>query len=125
MTLPTADDLARLSAWDTPTICNALEVVAPERRTIGFTTETMVCPFPDRKPMVGYARTGTIRAMEKPAADKDEMRQARLDYYRYVANGDLPKIVVCCRISTAEKASAAIGARSIPPSIWASAAPAW
>jgi len=88
------DELAALAAFDTPTICNALEVVAPDRRTIGFTTETMVCPFPDRKPMVGYARTGMIRAMEKPALDKQAMRQGRLDYYRYMAEGDLPKIVV-------------------------------
>ncbi len=90
----TRDELNALAAFDTPTICNALEVVAPERRTIGFTTETMVCPFPDRKPMVGYARTGMIRAMEKPAQDKDAMRKGRLDYYRYVADGELPKIVV-------------------------------
>ncbi|MEM8949699.1 MAG: RraA family protein [Pseudomonadota bacterium] len=88
------DELAALAAFDTPTICNALEVVAPERRTVGFTTETMVCPFPERKPMVGYARTGMIRAMEKPAMDKADMRQGRLDYYRYMASGDLPKIVV-------------------------------
>lgn len=90
----TRDELSALAAFDTPTICNALEVVAPERRTIGFTTETMVCPFPDRKPMVGYARTGMIRSTEKPALDKAAMRKGRLDYYRYMADGDLPKIVV-------------------------------
>ena len=90
----TVNELEALAAFDTPTICNALEVVAPERRTIGFTTETMVCPFPDRKPMVGYARTGMIRAMSKPAIDSEAMRQGRLDYYRYIAEGDLPKIVV-------------------------------
>lgn len=90
----THDELEALTAFDTPTICNALEVVAPERRTIGFTTETMVCPFPERKPLVGYARTGMIRSMEKPASDKAAMRQDRLDYYRYMASGDLPKIVV-------------------------------
>lgn len=88
------DELAALAEFDTPTICNALEVVAPERRSIGFTTETMVCPFPDRKPMVGYARTGMIRAMEKPALDKAAMRKGRLDYYRYIADGEQPKIVV-------------------------------
>ncbi|MGI9451257.1 MAG: RraA family protein [Geminicoccaceae bacterium] len=88
------EELVALAEFDTPTICNALEVVAPERRTIGFTTETMVCPFPDRKPMVGYARTGMIRSMEKPVLTKAAMRQGRLDYYRYVASGDLPKIVV-------------------------------
>lgn len=90
----TTSELAALAEFDTPTICNALEVVAPERRALGFTTETMVCPFPDRKPMVGYARTGTVRAMEKPNLDKAAMRKGRLDYYRYMADGDLPKIVV-------------------------------
>lgn len=90
----TMKELAALAEFDTPTICNALEVVAPERRTVGFTTETMVCPFPDRKPMVGYARTGMVRAMEKPNLDKAAMRKGRLDYYRYMADGDLPKIVV-------------------------------
>ncbi len=87
-------ELAALAEFDTPTICNALEVVAPERRSTGFTTETMVCPFPDRKPMVGYARTGMVRAMEKPNLDKAALRKGRLDYYRYMADGDLPKIVV-------------------------------
>lgn len=90
----TLQELAALAEFDTPTICNALEVVAPERRAMGFTTETMVCPFPDRKPMVGYARTGMVRAMEKPNLDKTAMRKARLDYYRYMADGALPKIVV-------------------------------
>ena len=38
----TAKDLEALKAWDTPTICNGLEIVAPERRAIGFTVEPMV-----------------------------------------------------------------------------------
>ena len=43
----TAEDLDALRAWDTPTICNGLEIVAPERRATGFTIEPMVCV--DRK----------------------------------------------------------------------------
>ena len=38
----TAQDLEALKAWDTPTICNGLEIVSPERRAIGFTGEPMV-----------------------------------------------------------------------------------
>ena len=30
-------DLSVLTQWDTPTICNALEIVVPERRGHGFT----------------------------------------------------------------------------------------
>ncbi|HTV23148.1 MAG TPA: RraA family protein [Polyangiaceae bacterium] len=92
--LLTAAELAELAAFDTPTICNALELVAPERRAIGFTTETLVCPFPTRKPMVGYAKTGSVRAVEKPLANAAELRRGRLDYYRYIADGTQPKIVV-------------------------------
>lgn len=87
-------ELTELAAFDTPTICNALELVAPERRAVGFTTDTLVCPFPERKPMVGYAKTGSLRALERPLADAAELRRARLAYYRYVADGALPKVVV-------------------------------
>jgi len=90
----TAAELDELAAFDTPTICNALELEAPERRGLGFTTETLLCPFPARKPMVGYARTGMIRAQQRPAFSGAALRQGRLDYYRYVAEGSLPKIVV-------------------------------
>src|SRR5689334_13271908 len=87
-------ELAELAAFDTPTICNALELLAPERRTLGFTTQTLICPFPARKPMVGYARTGMVRASHKPGLDAAGLRRGRLDYYRYVAQGELPKLVV-------------------------------
>ncbi len=90
----TIAELTELAAFDTPTICNALELVAPERRGVGFTTETLVCPFPELPPLVGYAKTGSVRAMERPPADAAALRRARLDYYRYVADGELPKIVV-------------------------------
>ena len=57
-----ASVLEALARYDTPTICNAMEVVAPERRLIGYTTKPLVCPFPDLPPMVGYARTVSIRS---------------------------------------------------------------
>jgi len=90
----TALELAELAAFDTPTICNALELLVPERRALGFTTDTLICPFPEQKPMVGYAKTGTIRALERPALDAAALRRERLDYYRYVAEGTLPKLAV-------------------------------
>ena len=34
--------LEALAKYDTPTICNALEVVAPYRRLVGFTTRPLV-----------------------------------------------------------------------------------
>ena len=96
MTEKPLDDaaLAALRAYDTPTICNALEIVCPERRALGFTTQTLICSFPNLAPIVGYARTATIRSMEKPAADADQITADRIAYYRYVEDGPRPSIMV-------------------------------
>ncbi len=88
------DDLDALGRFDTPTICNALEIVAPERRALGFTTEPLVCADPSRPPIVGYARTATIRAMAP--SDQSPAKQAgqRTAYYEYVAAGPRPSVSV-------------------------------
>ena len=46
-----------LQTVDTPTVCNALELLLPKRRGYGFTTSQLVCTRPELPPMVGYART--------------------------------------------------------------------
>ncbi len=89
----TAAQLDELRKFDTPTICNALEIVAPERRTIGFNTTPLQCIYPDLPPIVGYARTATIRSVEPPADPKKTQAQ-RLAYFEYVAAGPKPAIVV-------------------------------
>ena len=94
MTDFTDADLQRLTAWDTPTICNALEVVAPHRRATGFTVRPMVCLDPALEPMVGRARTATIRAMDVPGRTAGELREARIAYYEYVASGAGPTVTV-------------------------------
>jgi regulator of RNase E activity RraA len=90
----TEAELAELREHDTPTICNAVEVVTPERRALGFTTDTLICPFPRMPPVVGYARTALIRSALPSGLSGAEQRKERLDYYRYVAEGSGPKIVV-------------------------------
>jgi regulator of RNase E activity RraA len=86
----TAADLEVLRQWDTPTICNGLELIVPQRRAIGFTVEPMVCADRKLKPIVGLARTGLIRAKEPPAGPVPP----REDWYDYVAPEDLPTIAV-------------------------------
>jgi len=86
----TKADLDVLRQWDTPTICNGLELIEPERRSAGFTTRQMVCVDPSAPPMVGVARVGTIRAKEPATGEVAD----RLDWYDYVADADLPSIVV-------------------------------
>ena len=91
---PTSAELAALAAFDTPTICNALEVVLAESRGRGYTTRPAVCGFPALKPVVGYARTARIRARSPPALSAAEARELRHDYYRYVDDGPKPSLVL-------------------------------
>ena len=86
----TLADLQRLQEWDTPTICNGLEYVVPDRRAIGFTVEPMLAADRSLKPIVGVARVGMIRAKEPPSVPTAD----RLDWYDYVAEADLPTVVV-------------------------------
>jgi regulator of RNase E activity RraA len=92
--VPTPDVLASLQAFDTPTICNALEVVAPERTGYGYTTRPLVCVRPDLPPIVGYARTATIRAVQPSGRKGDAERDARLAYYEAIAAPPHPTIAV-------------------------------
>jgi len=92
--LPTDEELTALAAFDTPTICNALELVAPERRGFGYTTRAAVCGFPAMAPVVGFARTVRIRARHPSALPAAELRRARHEYYRYIDGGPKPSIVL-------------------------------
>jgi regulator of RNase E activity RraA len=86
--------LEALARHDTPTICNAMEIVAPERRLIGYTTKPLVCPFPDLPPIVGYARTVTIRSVVASGLPAAEQQKRRTAYYEYVGTGHGPRISV-------------------------------
>ena len=88
------DELAALRALDTPTVCNALEICLPERRSFGFTTRHLHCVRPELPPIVGYAKTVTIRALRPSADDPDIQRKKRFAYYKYVATSPGPTISV-------------------------------
>lgn len=94
MTDITAADLALLATWDTPTICNALEVVTPERRGGGYTCRPFSVLAPDLKPMVGFARTVKIRSVSPDLSGTAKSMADRIPYYEYIAHGPGPTIVV-------------------------------
>ena len=83
---------AFLRSIDTPTVCNLIEIVAPERRGSGYTVVHLHCPFPDLPPMVGFAKTVTIRARDKISGPS--YMQKRMDYLDYVAGQPRPSVVV-------------------------------
>ena len=86
--------LEKLKTYDTPTICNALEIVEPTRRLTGFTTKQLVCPFPDLAPIIGYAKTATIRASHAHELNAKDQKVQRLAYYEYVAGKPAPGISI-------------------------------
>ena len=91
---PSLASLKALTAWDTPTICNALEITNPERRARGFTRRPVVACFPEMKPVVAFARTALIRSREPHPRDRDSANKIRLGYYEHVAAEPLPSIAV-------------------------------
>ena len=86
--------LEALRAVDTPTICNALELIDPAWRMEGFTTTPFTVLDPSLEPIVGVARTATIRAMTMPEQDEAAGRARRLRWYEHVAADGTPTIAV-------------------------------
>src|SRR6266478_2454552 len=91
---PNRQELEFLRSIDTPTACNLIEIVAPERRGSGYTVKHLHCPFPELPAMVGFAKTVTIKAKDAIAAADASYMQRRLEYLDYVAGKPRPSIVV-------------------------------
>src|SRR6266571_4945576 len=92
--LPDSADLEALKAFDTPTICNALELVVPARRATGFTRRPLIAAFPEMKPVVAFARTAMIRSREPHPRDRESANRIRLGYYEHIAAEPLPSLAV-------------------------------
>ena len=88
----TESQFAFLRSIDTPTVCNLMEIVAPERRGSFYTVKHLHCPFPDLPPMVGFAKTVTMRARDKVGGASYMAK--RMDYLDYVAAAPQPCIAV-------------------------------
>jgi regulator of RNase E activity RraA len=91
---PTDRHFVFLRSIDTPTVCNLIEIAAPERRGAGYTVRHLHCPFPDLPPMVGFAKTVTMRARDPVPLGQAGYMQKRLDYLDYVAAAPQPSIAV-------------------------------
>jgi len=94
MPAPTQSQLEFLRSIDTPTVCNLVEVVAPERRGFGYTVKHLHCPFPELPSIVGFAKTVTFKARDAVPLGEANYMQKRLDYLDYVAGEPRPSIMV-------------------------------
>jgi regulator of RNase E activity RraA len=91
---PTKEQFEFLRSIDTPTVCNLVEIVAPERRGHGYTVKHLHCPFPELPPIVGFAKTVTFEAKEAVPLGSGGYMQKRLDYLDYVASPPQPSIMI-------------------------------
>ncbi|MFV0444306.1 MAG: RraA family protein [Planctomycetaceae bacterium] len=68
MSAPTisAATLADLGKYDTPTICNAIELFDVVPRNTGYMNGSIRACFPEMPPMVGFALTSTFRSLHSP-----------------------------------------------------------
>ena len=62
----TAAQLAELAKYDSPTICNAVELWNLYPRNLGYMNDSIKASSPQLPPMVGYALTSTFRSMAAP-----------------------------------------------------------
>lgn len=62
----TTAQLEELSQYDTPTVCNVIELWDCRPRETGYMDSRIKAAFPELPPMVGYALTSTFRARSAP-----------------------------------------------------------
>lgn len=63
-----AADLELLGQYDTPTICNVIELFEIRPNHTGYMDQRIKACFPKLKPMVGYATTATYRSATPPVS---------------------------------------------------------
>ncbi len=90
----TARELAALAEIDTPTICNAMDILSPDHQSKGFIVEPFFCLRPEMKPIVGYAKTATCRAKEASSLTGKAALDNRFGYWGYLDAGPKPAISV-------------------------------
>ena len=81
-----------LRRFDSPTIANALEIARGQRTITGFTRRTLIAAFPQLPPIVGFARTVTIRS--STPYDPAVRRKNQLAYYEHLAQPPQPTVSV-------------------------------
>jgi len=91
--IPVADaTLAALRKYDTPTVCNVIELLEVRPRTAGYTDARIGAYYPTLPPMVGFASTATFRAAAPPRGGDTYMGLSRQVELLETTPG--PKVVV-------------------------------
>jgi 4-hydroxy-4-methyl-2-oxoglutarate aldolase len=62
----TATQLAELVKYDTPTVCNVIELFDVRPRNVGYMNDSIKACFPQMPPIAGYALTSFFRSQSPP-----------------------------------------------------------
>ena len=82
------------SKFDTPTMCNAMDVILGTRSATGFTRNSVVTAQISTQPIVGFAKTAKIRAMSPPLVSQKEINAIRMKYYEYIVKDEKNPVVI-------------------------------
>ncbi len=91
MTKPSPQIIEKLRAFDTPTICNAIEELGVRDPTDGYMGYDVRCMFPEMGRMVGYAVTATGRSTVPGAPEKGD---GFAQWYELVEQSPRPSVLV-------------------------------
>jgi regulator of RNase E activity RraA len=86
------DTLGKLARFDTPTICNVIELFDVRPRDAGFMDGRIRANFPELPPMVGFAATAAFRSGAPPASG--DAYGSFIDQVRSFAELPGPAVVV-------------------------------
>lgn len=75
--------LAKLAQFDTPTICNVIELFDIRPRSSGFMDSRIKACYPEMPPVVGFAATATFRssAPPPPGTDVYDNIEVQVEYF--------------------------------------------
>jgi len=91
--------LRDIACFDTPTICNALDLLRPDRRAVTFTQCNLVWARADEPPMAGIAVTAKVQAARPAPWPATEAATRRIAYWRYLRAAPQPSLVVAEDVS--------------------------
>ena len=92
-----ADLIADLAQYDTPTICNVIELFDVRPRTEGYMRHDIRQSYATDKPMVGLATTASFRSSSAGLEGQDvysQMERQVQQFAEWSENGKLPLVVV-------------------------------
>jgi 4-hydroxy-4-methyl-2-oxoglutarate aldolase len=83
--------LEKLAKYDTPTICNVIELFEVRPNTAGYMDGRIRAAFPEMPPMVGFAATATFRSGAVPQKGSYVALDAQVEQFASLAG---PSVVV-------------------------------